>query len=160
MGWRIVTCFMSTWNNYKKGNQRHSIQTSIWNRCLSSRRSWVTIVPQSNFWLEEKWGRPSGKCVPGWKIEVNCYFACCCLSTKSCSALHFGVHERYFQVRLYVLRETTLSKPDQLGKLMPNWEGPYNISSMPHLWTYKLENIDGTPIKNTWNIVKLKKYYP
>lgn len=58
-----------------------------------------------------------------------------------------------------VLRETATSKPDQLGKLMPNWEGPYQIIAMPHIRTCKLALMDMTPIKNTWNVAPLKRYY-
>lgn len=76
-------------------------------------------------------------------------------------AQHFdsGVKKRLFHVGDYVLRETATSKPDQLGKLMPNWEGPYKIVDMPCIGTCRLETTDGVPIKNTWNVAKLKKYY-
>lgn len=41
-----------------------------------------------------------------------------------------------------VLRETATSKPDQLRKLMPNWEGPYQIIAMPHIQNVQI-SFDG-----------------
>lgn len=46
-----------------------------------------------------------------------------------------GVKKRLFYFGDLILGETTTSKPDQLGKLMPNWEGSYKIIDMPRIGT-------------------------
>ena len=45
------------------------------------------------------------------------------------------------------------------GKLEPNWEGPYRITSMAGIKAYFLEDLDGHVIPCTWNVNNLKRYY-
>jgi hypothetical protein len=52
---------------------------------------------------------------------------------------------------------TTVNPRD--GKLGPNWEGPYTITALTSTGAYYLEDMDGTPIPNPWNVHNLRKYY-
>ena len=45
------------------------------------------------------------------------------------------------------------------GKLGPNWEGPYRITSMAGIGAYFLENLDERVIPRPWNVNNLKMYY-
>ena len=45
------------------------------------------------------------------------------------------------------------------GKLGPNWEGPYRITSWHRKGTYHLETLDGQKLHHPWNTEHLKKYY-
>ena len=45
------------------------------------------------------------------------------------------------------------------GKLGPNWEGPYRITSMAGIGAYFLENLDEHIIPRPWNVNNLKMYY-
>lgn len=58
-----------------------------------------------------------------------------------------------------VLTEAEASTPQQIGKLMPNWEGPYKVIDTPRIGTYKLQDLDGSVIKNTWHASQLRRYY-
>ena len=45
------------------------------------------------------------------------------------------------------------------GKLGPNWEGPYHITSMAGIGAYFLEDLDEHVILRPWNVNNLKMYY-
>ena len=45
------------------------------------------------------------------------------------------------------------------GKLGPNWEGLYRITSMAGIGAYFLEDLDQHVIPRPWNVNNLKKYY-
>ena len=70
-----------------------------------------------------------------------------------------GVKKRSFYVGDLVLRELATSIPTKQGKLQPNWEGPYKIIEIIRPRTYKLEAMDGTPIKNTWHATRLWRFH-
>ena len=59
-----------------------------------------------------------------------------------------------------VLRKVvgTAKNPSQ-GKLRPNWEGPYRISSVAGIRAYFLEDLDENVIPRPWNINNLRRYY-
>lgn len=69
------------------------------------------------------------------------------------------VRERIFRVGNLVLREVEASAPQSVGKLMPNWEGPYRVVDSPRIGSYKLQAMDGTIIKNTWHSTRLRRYF-
>ena len=45
------------------------------------------------------------------------------------------------------------------GKLGPNWDGPYRITSMAGIRTYFLEDLDEHVIPHLWNVNNLKMYF-
>ena len=45
------------------------------------------------------------------------------------------------------------------GKLGPNWEGPYRITSMASIGAYFFEDLDEHVVPCPWNINNLKRYY-
>ena len=45
------------------------------------------------------------------------------------------------------------------GKLGPNWEGPYRITSNAGIGAYFLENLNEHVIPRPWNVNNLKRYY-
>ena len=45
------------------------------------------------------------------------------------------------------------------GKLGPNWEGPYRITSKADIGAYFLEDLDEHGIPRPWNVNNLKRYY-
>ena len=47
-----------------------------------------------------------------------------------------------------------------VGKLAPNWEGPYQVTIVVGTGAYYLEDIDERPLPQPWNVYNLKKYYP
>ncbi len=59
-----------------------------------------------------------------------------------------------------VLRKVIGSRRDAThGKLGPNWEGPYKITSVASTGAFRIEGPNNTPVKRPWNICNLKKYY-
>ena len=77
-------------------------------------------------------------------------------------AKHYNsnVRHRDFQVGDLVLRKVIGAAKDPLqGKLGPNWEGPYRITSWQRKGTYHLETLDGRKIQHPWNTEHLRKYY-
>ena len=59
-----------------------------------------------------------------------------------------------------VLRKVvgTAKNPAQ-GKLGPNWEGPYRITSKASIGAYFLEDLDKYRVPRLWNVNNLKRYY-
>ena len=59
-----------------------------------------------------------------------------------------------------VLRKVlgTTKNPAQ-GKLGPNWEGLYRITSVAGIGAYYLEDLDEKAVFHHWNVNNLKKYY-
>ena len=45
------------------------------------------------------------------------------------------------------------------GKLGPNWEGPYCITSKAGIGAYFLEDLDEHAVPRPWNVNNLKRYY-
>ena len=45
------------------------------------------------------------------------------------------------------------------GKLWPNWEGPYRITSKAGIGAYFLEDLDEHLVPRPWNVNNLKRYY-
>ena len=45
------------------------------------------------------------------------------------------------------------------GKLGPNWEGQYRITSMAEIGAYHLKNLEKNVILCPWNVNNLKMYY-
>ena len=44
------------------------------------------------------------------------------------------------------------------GKLGPNWEGPYRITSVAGMGAYFLEDLDKHVVPRPWNVNNLKRY--
>ena len=52
-----------------------------------------------------------------------------------------------------------IAKNPACGKLGPNWEGPYRITSVASIGAYFLEDLDEHMILRPWNVNNLKMYY-
>ena len=59
-----------------------------------------------------------------------------------------------------VLRKVVgTAKNPTWGKLGPNWEGPYHITSKVGIEAYFLEDLNEHVIPHPWNVNNLKRYY-
>nr|GEU37723.1 ribonuclease H-like domain-containing protein [Tanacetum cinerariifolium] len=58
-----------------------------------------------------------------------------------------------------VHRSNDASHMEEVGKLGPKWEGPYEITKALGKGAYKLRDRDGKQLSGTWNIPNLKKCY-
>jgi hypothetical protein len=58
-----------------------------------------------------------------------------------------------------VLRHNEASRQENLGKLGPRWEGPYQIAEAHEKGSYKLRTMDGKAVPRHWNVMQLKKCY-
>ena len=45
------------------------------------------------------------------------------------------------------------------GKLGPNWEGSYRITSVVGIGAYYLEDLDGKTVPRPWNVNNLRRDY-
>ncbi|KAL2253185.1 UNVERIFIED_CONTAM: Gag-Pol polyprotein [Sesamum indicum] len=64
---------------------------------------------------------------------------------------------RSLQVGDLVLRKVEVSK--HVGKLDPNWEGPFKVIKIVGKGTYKLQDIQGKELPRPWNIQNIKRFY-
>ena len=59
-----------------------------------------------------------------------------------------------------VLRKVVgISKNPAWGKLGPNWEEPYCITSVASVGAYFLEDLDEKVMPQHWNVNNLRRYY-
>ena len=59
-----------------------------------------------------------------------------------------------------VLRKVVgAAKDPSWGKLGPNWEGPFRITSVVGIVAYYLEDLDEKAVPRPWNVNNLKRYY-
>ena len=59
-----------------------------------------------------------------------------------------------------VLRKVVgAAKDPSWGKLGPNWEGPFRITSVAGIGAYYLEDLDEKAVPHPWNVNNLKRYY-
>ena len=59
-----------------------------------------------------------------------------------------------------VLRKVVgVAKDPSWGKLGPNWEGPFRITSVAGIGAYYLEDLDEKVVPRPWNVNNLKRYY-
>ena len=67
----------------------------------------------------------------------------------------------YYQQKLKQGYDANVSaaKNPAWGKLGPNWEGPYRITSEAGIGAYFLEDLDEHVIPRPWNVNNLKRYY-
>ena len=70
------------------------------------------------------------------------------------------VSGRPLKVRGLILRKIeAVGRAKELRKRIPNWEGPYQIVQEVRSGTFRLKDLNGRPIKRTWNSDTLKKYH-
>ena len=62
--------------------------------------------------------------------------------------------------RVLVLRKVVrTAKNPTWGKLGPNWEDPYRITSVANIRAYYLEDLDENVIPHPWHVNNLRRYY-
>ncbi|XP_071695078.1 uncharacterized protein [Rutidosis leptorrhynchoides] len=64
-----------------------------------------------------------------------------------------------FDIGEWVLRNNDASRAEKLGKLGPNWEGPYQVVAINLAGSYKLVDVEGRTLPNEWHAALLKRYY-
>ncbi|KAL0395235.1 UNVERIFIED_CONTAM: hypothetical protein Slati_4489700 [Sesamum latifolium] len=77
--------------------------------------------------------------------------------SKMARAYYDKVRPRKFEKGDLVLWKTETTGP--VGKLEAKWDGPYIVTEVVGLGTYRLKRGDGKPLPHTWNVKNLKKYY-
>ena len=60
---------------------------------------------------------------------------------------------------LVLRRVVGAAKDPTWGKLGPNWEGPFRITSVAGIGAYYLEDLDEKAVPHPWNLNNLKRYY-
>ena len=59
-----------------------------------------------------------------------------------------------------VLRKVVeIARNPAWGKLGPNWEGPYRITSVAGIGAYYLEDLDANIVPHPWNVNNLRRHY-
>ena len=60
---------------------------------------------------------------------------------------------------LVLQRVVDTAKNPAWGKLGPNWEGPYRVTSEASIGVYFLEDLDEHLVPRPWNVNNLKRYF-
>jgi hypothetical protein len=72
-------------------------------------------------------------------------------------------HDKVVRHRSFVVGDLVLRRiltGEGRHKLSPLWEGPFIVSEVTRLGSYRLIQMDGTKVGNSWNIEHLRKFYP
>jgi hypothetical protein len=69
-----------------------------------------------------------------------------------------AIRHRYFIVGHLVLRRILTGEGRH--KLSPLWEGPFMVAEVTRPGSYRLSQMDGAEVGNSWNIEHLRKFYP
>ena len=72
-------------------------------------------------------------------------------------------HDRNIQIRSFNVGDMVLRRiQDETGlhKLNSRWEGPFIVTKVIRLGSYRLIDSDGLEVPNSWNIEHLRKFYP
>ena len=72
-------------------------------------------------------------------------------------------HDRNIQLRSFNIGDMVLRRiQDETGlhKLNSRWEGPFIVTKVTGLRSYRLIYADGLEVPNSWNIEHLRKFYP
>jgi len=70
------------------------------------------------------------------------------------------VKSKEFSAKYLVLRKAMGNARDaSAGKLAPNWEGPYRVTTIAGVRAYYLEDTDERPLPCPWNVQNLRRFY-
>jgi hypothetical protein len=72
-------------------------------------------------------------------------------------------HDKAIRHRSIVVGDLVLHRiltGEERHKLSPLWEGPFIVSEVTRLGSYRLTQMDGMEVGNSWNIEHLKKVLP
>jgi len=62
-----------------------------------------------------------------------------------------------FQIRDLMLRR--IQKTDGCHKLLSPWEDPFIVSKVTRPGSFELMTEDGVPVRNSWHISQLRRFY-
>ncbi|XP_056695741.1 uncharacterized protein [Spinacia oleracea] len=94
------------------------------------------------------------------EIRMKAEVSSAAYKSRMSRAYNKKVKHRPLGVGDLVLRRTAATgKGNAQGKLTANWEGPYQIWEEIVPGSYRLMQMDGTALKNSWNASTLRKYY-
>ena len=160
MGRRASTCSLDILDHSSQVNRGNPLFNDLWgrgvipleSRFLTLRTSLFT--PNSNDNLLEK----SLDLVKEWRENAMVQLAY--YQQKLKQRYDSGVKLRPLNPGDLVLRKVVgISKNPAWGKLRPNWEEPYRITSVASVGAYFLEDLDEKVMPQPWNVNNLRRYY-
>jgi hypothetical protein len=72
-------------------------------------------------------------------------------------------HDKAIRHRSFIVGDLILRRNltgEGRHKLSPLWDRPFMVSEVTRLGSYRLTQMDGTEVGNSWNIEHLRKFYP
>lgn len=69
------------------------------------------------------------------------------------------VRSTSFRLGDFIYRANDASHAEDMGKLGPKWEGPYEVTEALGNGAYKLRDMEGHELPRTYNICNLKRCY-
>ena len=160
MAWWNTWYTLGKQNNQHSGDRHYSFQPRIQNKAIILAEIGVhnscTAYPdlelnskhlRANLDLLEEAKEDAAIKMAIWAQQVSKYY-------------NHRVNNRQFQVSDLVLWNCEASRPtEEWKKLSLNSKRPYQINKILGFGAYKLADLSGRIIPNTWNAVHLKKYY-
>ena len=160
MGRRVVTCPLNVQNYSSQVNRRDPFFNDFWSRGCHSFRDQIPNSKDKFFQSEQNNGLLEKSLDLIKEKRESAMVQLAYYQHKLKQGYNANVKLRPLVPSDLVLRKVlgTAKNPVQ-GKLGPNQEGPYHITSMAGIGAYFLEDLDEHVIPHPWNVNNLKMYY-
>jgi hypothetical protein len=116
----------------------------------------MNITKDRAIWWRRGWTHLKARVSTEYvRVNATLHFACYLQGLRR----HYdkNTQPRTLQVKDLVLRR--IQKTDGWHKLLNPWEGPFIIAKVTGLGSYELMTEDGIPVRNSWHISQLWRFY-
>jgi len=139
-------------------NKRILIQPSLRRRCHDTGRNWRTIPAPRTIRPNSKPPKHGLTSRPPSRTQRKSPIRNLAAKQRAARKYNANLHPRSFDVGDLVWRMASSARKKD-GKFSANWDGPYRIREDAGGGAYRLEQLSGEEIPNTWNVSHLKFYF-
>ena len=155
-----TTCPLDVSNNASTVNKRDSFFNDVWGQGCNSFGNWFPNAENKCIHLRWQWWATKKESKFDWRTKRECNGPIGLLPVQAQARLWYQCKAKAVAPGDLVLRKVLgTTKNLAWGKLGPNWEGPYRITSVPGIGAYYLEDLDEKTVLHPWNVNNLKRYY-
>ena len=160
MAWRIAKHTMGIQNVGENTHRRDAISTNVQKWGSHPNRGQTYKLQGTQPWRKQERRGHTSTARFGRRSQGDSRTKVLRYQDRMAKHYNSKVRHRDFKIGDLILRKVmgTTRDPTQ-GKLSPNWEGIYRITSWQRMGTYHLETIDGQKLPHPWNTEHLRKYY-
>jgi hypothetical protein len=144
-------------NSSKQSHRVLTFLPGVWIRSSTTSRLDLDLTKDRAVWRRRSWTHSKARIRQQRRSQSQCYSTIHSLSPRFEMPLWQNTQPRTVQVEDLVL--CWIQKTDGCPKLLNPWEGPFIISRVTGPGSYELMTEDGVPVKNSWHISQLRRFY-